>query len=86
MKFKGKPGERPYERFVREYMDVYNSGENLAELARRMETTKNAVGVYAATLRKNGVRLPRFTDRFDAKHLNRIIAKAKKGAATIWAR
>lgn len=80
MKIKEKPSERPYERFVREYMAGYVAGENTKQIARRLDTTENTVGVYAATLRKQGVRLPRLTDRFDANYLNAIINRAKKGA------
>lgn len=83
MKIKDKVNERPYERFVREYMAAFNAGEGPAELARRLDTTKNAIGVYAATLRKQGVRLPRFTDRFDAAYLNRIIKRVKRKGAGV---
>lgn len=80
MKGKTRANERPYERFVREYMAAFVAGESAAEVAKRLETTENTVSVYAATLRGRGVRLPRFSERFDAKFLNRIISRAKKGA------
>ena len=80
MKAKERNNERPYERFVREYMAAFVAGENAASVAKRLDTTENTVSVYAATLRGKGDRLPRFTDRFDAKFLNQIIARAKKGA------
>lgn len=80
MKGKTRANERPYERFVREYMAAFVAGESAAEVAKRLETTENTVSVYAATLRGRGVRLPRFSERFDAKFLNQIISRAKKGA------
>lgn len=85
MKKSGKR-ERPFELFVREYMAGFVAGESPRQIARRLETTENALFVYAAQLRRNGVRLPRFTDRFDAKALNKIIAKAKKERGAVWAR
>lgn len=79
---KSAPTERPYERFVREYMSAFNSGKGAKEIAKALETTENTVSVTAARLRNSGVRLPRFTDRFDPAYLNAIIARAKKGAKT----
>lgn len=75
-----KNNERPYERFVREYMDGYVAGENIRQIAARLQTTENTVSVYAAALRGKGVELPRIVDRFDANYLNRIIASKKKKA------
>jgi transposase len=77
---KTRSNERPYERFVREYMAAFVAGESAAEVAKRLETTESTVSVYAASLRGKGVKLPRFSDRFDAKFLNQIIARVKKGA------
>lgn len=77
---KSTAAERPYERFVREYMTVFNSGGGLKEVAKALDTTENTVGVTAAALRRNGVRLPRFTDRFDAGFLNDIITRSRKAA------
>ena len=79
---KKSPHERPYERFVREYMEGYASGEGLKQIAARLETTQGTVSVYAAVLRKNGVDLPRISDRFDAGFLNRIIHSKKKKVKT----
>ena len=79
------PHERPYERFVREYMDGYTAGEGIKEIAARLETTKATVGVYAAVLRRNGVSLPKITDRFDAGFLNKIIHSKKKKKVKTWA-
>lgn len=81
-----KKSGKPFERFVREYMAGFVAGETPRQIAKRLETTENALFVYAAQLRKNGVRLPKFTDRFDAKALNKIITKAKKGQVSAWAR
>lgn len=74
--------ERPYERFVREYMDGYAAGEGIREIADRLGTTQGTVSVYAAALRRNGVALPRISDRFDAGFLNRIIHSKKKKVKT----
>lgn len=79
---KKSPQERPYERFVREYMDGYASGEGIKEIAARLGTTQGTVSVYAAALRKHGVALPRIVDRFDAGFLNRIISSKKKKVKT----
>ena len=78
MKTKTRPNEKPYERFVREYMAGYVAGEGAAQIAKRLDTTEATVSVYAADLRGRGVSLPKFSDRFDARFLNRIIARAKK--------
>lgn len=77
---KSRDQERPYERFVREYMAVFHAGGGPKEVAKALDTTPNTVGVTASVLRRNGVRLPRFTDRFDPGHLNAIIARATKAA------
>lgn len=79
---KKSPHERPYERFVREYMEGYASGEGLKQIAARLGTTHGTVSVYAAVLRKHGVDLPRISDRFDAGFLNRIIHSKKKKVKT----
>lgn len=78
-----RKNERPYERFVREYMEGYIAGESIKQIAARLDTTENTVSVYAAGLRRNGVELPRISDRFDAGYLNRII-HAKKKRAKKW--
>lgn len=79
---KKQGNERPYERFVREYMDAFAAGEGIKEVAERLGTTYGTVSVYAAALRRNGVALPRFTDRFDAAYLNRIVNSKKKKVKT----
>ena len=58
MKTKTRPNEKPYERFVREYMAGYVAGEGAAQIAKRLETTEATVSVYAADLRGRGVALP----------------------------
>ena len=68
-----RKNERPYETFVRRYMEVYAAGGGLREIASALGTTPNTIGVVASTLRGKGVRLPRVVDRFDASYLNRII-------------
>jgi hypothetical protein len=81
---KGAQNEKPFTTFVREYMAGFVAGEDAARIAARLETTPQTMLVYAAGLRKNGVRLPRLNERFDAAHLNRMIHNAKKGAKS-WA-
>jgi hypothetical protein len=78
---RARGNERPYETFVRRYMEIYNAGGGLQEIAAAIGTTENTVGVTASRLSADGVRLPKVTDRFDAKYLNRIIQRAKGGAA-----
>jgi len=73
---KVRPNERPYETFVRRYMEIYNAGGSLREIASALGTTENTVGVVAAKLRGEGVRLPRVVDRFDANYLNQIIKRS----------
>lgn len=80
---KERANERPYERFVRQYMAIYNGGGGPVEVAKALDTTANTVGVTASVLRSKGVRLPRFTDRFDAKYLNAVISRSKKGAKVL---
>lgn len=68
---------RPWEKFVRAYMAGYTAGETAAQIAARCETTPGALFVHANALRKQGVRLPRLKERFDAAFLNGIILRAK---------
>ena len=84
MKVKASRRERPYERFVREYMAGYAAGESKQEIAERLDTTPGTVEVCASQLRGMGVRLPMFTDRLDVEFLNKLILKAKKGASVRW--
>lgn len=84
MKVKAAKRERPYERFVREYMAGYAAGESKQEIAARLDTTPGTVEVCASQLRGMGVRLPMFTDRMDVEFLNKLILKAKKGASVRW--
>lgn len=78
---RARSNERPYETFVRRYMEIYSAGGGLREIAAALGTTENTVGVTASRLRAEGVRLPKVVDRFDAKYLNRIINRAKGGVA-----
>lgn len=73
-----RPNERPYETFVRRYMEIYNAGGSIREIAAAIGTTENTVGVVAAKLRGDGVRLPRIADRFDAAYLNKIIKRSSQ--------
>lgn len=81
---KGSDNEKPYTTFVREYMAGFVAGEDAKRIAKRLDTTPQTLLVYAASLRKNGVALPRLNERFDAAHLNGIIRRAKRGAKS-WA-
>lgn len=75
---KGVGKQRPYEKFVREYMTGYAAGESSEQIAKRCQTTKGALFVHAAYLRRQGVKLPKLTDRFDARYLNGIIRGFRK--------
>jgi hypothetical protein len=87
MKAKASKRERPYEKFVREYMAGFAAGEDKREIAKRLDTTPATVEVCASRLRGIGVRLPMFTDRLDVEFLNRIVTKAKrKSGVKLWAR
>jgi hypothetical protein len=81
---KGSANEKPFTTFVREYMAGFVAGEDAAKIAARLETTPQTMLVYAAGLRKKGVRLPRLNERFDPEYLNKMIHSAKKGAKS-WA-
>lgn len=81
MTSRGIGNSRPYEKFVRGYMAGYDAGETADQIAKRCETTKGALFVHAAFLRKHGVRLPKLADRLDASFLNRIISGTKKRRA-----
>lgn len=69
---------RPWEKFVRAYMAGYLLGESSTQIAKRCETTVNALFVHANHLRRLGVRIPRLSDRFDAAHLNGVIRTATR--------
>lgn len=86
MKAKTTKHEKPYEKFVREYMAGYSDGEGKDEIAKRLDTTPATVSVCASQLRSLGVRLPMFTDRLDVQFLNGIIEGARKGARVKWVR
>lgn len=77
-------GESPYETFVRRYMEIYNAGGNLRDIAAALDTTRNTVANTASRLRKAGVRIPmirRNAGVFSAAKLNRIISRSKSGGA-----
>lgn len=73
--------EKPYTKFVREYMSGYYAGESAKQIAKRLDTTEASLIVTAGQLRKVGVRIPRLNDRLDVSHLNKIIARARREAA-----
>lgn len=77
MTSKSDANARPWEKFVRAYMAGFAAGDTAEQIAARCETTKGALFVHASALRKQGVRLPRLKERFDAAYLNGIILRAK---------
>jgi hypothetical protein len=78
MTSKGPGKERPYSQFVRDYMEGYVAGDSSPQMAKRCKTTIGGLFVHAATLRRQGVKLPKLSERFDAKHLNTIIRKMRQ--------
>jgi hypothetical protein len=78
MTSKSSGKDRPYSQFVRDYMEGYVAGESSPQMAKRCKTTLGGLFVHAATLRRQGVKLPKLSERFDAKYLNNIIRKVRQ--------
>ena len=71
---KKSPHERPYERFVREYMEGYASGEGLKQIAARLNATPSQVAL-AWVLRRSPVMLP-IPGTGKVRHLEENVAAA----------